>query len=157
MLPLSRLVITAREVEARKHQQRTEKVMRGILPGFAYRQVVQFGESEPQYYPDAILFFSDFAGFTRIAAALTPRRVIEELSDVFHHFDTIMREHNCDRIETIGDAYLAVAGMSDASEEHTNRGASAVSMAGPRLPSRSTLPPETIPPQPSIGRYSLPA
>jgi adenylate cyclase len=68
-------------------------------------------EAEPRYYPDAIVFFSDFAGSTRIASALTPRQVIEELSNLFANFDLIMTKHDCERIETIGDAYLAVAGL----------------------------------------------
>jgi len=58
-----------------------------------------------------VVFFSDFAGFTRIASALTPRQVLEELSDLFANFDSIMEENGCERIETIGDAYLAVAGL----------------------------------------------
>ncbi len=125
---------THRETQRRKEEKRTDKLLRGLLPGAAYAELVQSGESTPRYYPDAVVFFSDFVGFTKIAAALTPRQVIEELSDLFASFDSIMTAHGCERIETIGDAYLAVAGLNTESSNSVDsadrKRDNAVRMAG---------------------------
>jgi class 3 adenylate cyclase len=104
------------KAERRKVEQRAHRILRGILPENVFQEVVEHGESAPRFFPPAVVFFSDFAGFTKIASALTPRQVIEELSDLFGHFDEIMRQHGCDRIETIGDAYLAVAGLREGAD-----------------------------------------
>ena len=102
---------THRETRRRKDEKRADKLLHRLLPGGVYAELVESGDSEPRYYPEAVLFFSDFVGFTKIAAALTPRPVIEELSDLFASFVSIMAKHGCERIETIGDAYVAVAGL----------------------------------------------
>jgi class 3 adenylate cyclase len=104
-----------RQIEMRNRHQRVDSALRAVLPEHAYHELAESGESEPRHYPKAVVFTSDFAGFTRIASALTPRQVIEELSDLFANFDSIMSANECDRVETIGDAYLAVAGLRSTS------------------------------------------
>lgn len=105
------LMNTQQETERRKSEKRAAELLRGILPEPIYHELLTSGESAPRYHPNTVLFFSDFAGFTKIASALSPRQVIEELSDLFNNFDSIMAGHGCHRIETIGDAYVAAAGM----------------------------------------------
>jgi len=100
-------------VESTRRVQRADEILKGVLPSSVYEEVVRTGDVAARYFPMAVLFLSDFAGFTRIASALTPRQVIEELSDMFGNFDRIMEENGCERIETIGDGYLAVAGLKE--------------------------------------------
>jgi len=44
--------------------------------------------------------------------------LINELNEIFTSFDDIMERFGCERIKTIGDAYLAVCGMPDKNENH---------------------------------------
>jgi class 3 adenylate cyclase len=61
---------------------------------------------------DAVaVLFSDFAGFTAIAARLAPTVLIDELNALFSAFDEICERHGLERIKTIGDAYLAIGGL----------------------------------------------
>jgi class 3 adenylate cyclase len=46
--------------------------------------------------------------------------LIEELNDMFTVFDNIMEKNRCERVKTIGDAYLAVCGMSERNENHAD-------------------------------------
>jgi adenylate cyclase len=57
------------------------------------------------------VLFSDFAGFTGIAARLEPRVLIAELNALFSAFDQICQRRGVERIKTIGDAYLAIGGF----------------------------------------------
>jgi class 3 adenylate cyclase len=58
------------------------------------------------------VLFSDFAGFTGIAARLAPTVLIDELNVLFSAFDQICARHGVERIKTIGDAYLAIGGLA---------------------------------------------
>lgn len=64
------------------------------------------------------VLLSDFVGFTRIAAELSPKLLIEELNHLFSAFDAICRSTGVEQIKTIGDAYLAIGGL-EGGDDHT--------------------------------------
>ena len=47
-----------------------------------------------------------------------PNVIVGELNDIFTSFDRISEQFGCERIKTMGDAYLAVSGMPDANPDH---------------------------------------
>ncbi|MEM7019294.1 MAG: adenylate/guanylate cyclase domain-containing protein, partial [Pseudomonadota bacterium] len=57
-------------------------------------------------------------GFTALSTELEPKFLIDELNDIFTAFDNIVEENHCERIKTIGDAYLCVCGMPEENERH---------------------------------------
>ena len=63
-------------------------------------------------HDDATVLFSDFVGFTGIASALAPSVLVEELNALFRAFDAICDANGVEKIKTVGDAYLAVGGLS---------------------------------------------
>jgi adenylate cyclase len=67
------------------------------------------------------ILFSDFVNFTQLTGTLDPRTLIDELNDLYTAFDEITERHGCERIKTIGDAYLAVCGMHPPVEDHAKR------------------------------------
>ncbi|MFP3423330.1 adenylate/guanylate cyclase domain-containing protein, partial [Bacillus sp. SIMBA_161] len=44
--------------------------------------------------------------------------IIAELNDIFSAFDRIVELFGCERIKTIGDAYLCVSGVPDPNVDH---------------------------------------
>jgi len=106
--------------------ERNASLLRAILPPSAYREVERSGSCEARFYSNAAIFFSDFAGFTRIASGMPPEQLVQILGQLYDAFDEIMDAHDCERVETIGDAYLAVAGL-DQTYEGENPGLSVVS------------------------------
>ena len=59
---------------------------------------------------------SAYAECQQIAAGMHPDQLVDILGQLFGAFDRIMAEHGCERVETIGDAYLAVAGLDTTDE-----------------------------------------
>ncbi|MEO1654923.1 MAG: adenylate/guanylate cyclase domain-containing protein, partial [Bacteroidota bacterium] len=60
--------------------------------------------------------FTDFKGFTSVAAHMDPDQLMEELNDCFSAFDEIIARHNLYKIKTIGDAYMCAGGIPESNE-----------------------------------------
>ncbi len=88
------------------------------MPRSVYEEFKTFGVVTPQLYDSVSVVMLDFVDFTRFAAEHDPTVTLGELNDIFTAFDRIAEQFGCERIKTIGDAYLAVAGMPEPSPDH---------------------------------------
>jgi class 3 adenylate cyclase len=88
------------------------------MPKPVYEELRDSGTTTPQTFEEVSVLMLDFAGFTDMAISRDPGALISELNDVFTSFDRIVEHFNAERIKTIGDAYMAVAGMPDSDPEH---------------------------------------
>lgn len=59
------------------------------------------------------ILFADVVGFTDLSARVPPTEIITLLNSVFNVIDGLVEKHGVEKIKTIGDAYLAVAGLPD--------------------------------------------
>lgn len=105
-----------REIE--KERERAEKLLMNVFPYSVLQEFKEFGTTTPSFYDDVSVMFLDFVGFTRMPVSKQPKRLITELNEIFSTFDQIMEHHSCERIKTIGDAYLAVSGMPTPNPDH---------------------------------------
>jgi len=71
-----------------------------------------------KFHSQSSIMFTDFVGFTRHAETLEPAELLETLGRYFNAFDKLCKRHNLARIKTIGDAYMAVAGIPTANADH---------------------------------------
>ncbi len=102
----------------RKEKAKTDKLLLNILPVRVADDLRQRGRTEPESYQNVTVYFSDIVGFTQKSSELEPKELISELNDLFTAFDDIMTMNDCERIKTIGDAYLAVCGMPAPNPRH---------------------------------------
>jgi len=105
-----------RELEMEK--ERVEKLLLNIMPRRVYEELKDSGTTSPQSFESASVLLLDFAGFTDMAISRDPGALIAELNDIFTSFDRIAEHFQCERIKTIGDAYMAVAGLPDPDPDH---------------------------------------
>src|SRR5205823_5559571 len=56
--------------------------------------------------------------FTPLAARLAPEAVVDLLNEVFSTFDRLAERRGLEKIKTIGDAYMVVAGLPTPREDH---------------------------------------
>lgn len=106
----------SRELEREKAQ--VEKLLRSLMPNAVYEEFKNFGVVSPQRYDPVSVLMLDFVGFTDMAAASDPTVTVAELNDIFSAFDRIAEQFGCERIKTLGDSYLAVAGMPSPNIDH---------------------------------------
>jgi adenylate cyclase len=57
------------------------------------------------------ILFADLVGFTTAAHDLPPDQVVAYLDDLVRIFDALSAQHGTEKIKTIGDCYMAVAGL----------------------------------------------
>jgi class 3 adenylate cyclase len=67
--------------------------------------------------------FADLVGFTPFAQTRTPGEVVQLLDHIFRRLDELAQQHGLEKIKTIGDAYLAVAGVPGARADHADAAA----------------------------------
>jgi adenylate cyclase len=101
-----------------QEKERVEKLLLNIMPRRVYDELKDFGTTTPQSFESASVLLLDFVGFTDMAISRDPGALIAELNDVFTSFDRIVEHFRCERIKTIGDAYMAVAGIPDPDPDH---------------------------------------
>jgi class 3 adenylate cyclase len=105
---LDRLVA---ELDAER--RRSRELLLNVLPAAIVERIEQGETTIADARPRVAVLFSDFVGFTAIAAALSPTDLVARLNDLFSAFDAAAARHGVEKVKTIGDAYLAVAGLTD--------------------------------------------
>ena len=73
--------------------------------------------------PDVTVLFADIVGFTKLCAEVAPEKLVVLLNEIFTGFDSIADRRGLEKIKTIGDAYMAVAGIPNAAVDHVARAA----------------------------------
>jgi adenylate cyclase len=104
--------------DLKREKERAQKLLLNIMPQAVYEEMKDFGSVTPQRYDAATILMLDFVGFTDMAISRDPGSIVSELNDIFSAFDRVVELFNCERMKTIGDAYMAVAGIPEPSSDH---------------------------------------
>ncbi|MEM6264696.1 MAG: adenylate/guanylate cyclase domain-containing protein, partial [Bacteroidota bacterium] len=92
----------AKEARQQKQKKKGQK---------AAKQAKALPLVRPIPYQQVSVMFTDFKGFTTVAARTAPEVLIQELNECFNEFDEIIERHNLEKIKTIGDAYMCAGGI----------------------------------------------
>lgn len=112
-------------------QKVSERLLLNVLPQtIAERLKKQSGVMADSFpplvadsFPDVTVLFADIVGFTRFSAGASPETLVILLNEIFSDFDNIADNRGLEKIKTIGDAYMAVAGIPVPAGDHAVRAA----------------------------------
>jgi class 3 adenylate cyclase len=99
-------------------RQISDSLLRNILPSQIADELRQSGFVEPKYFEDVTILFTDFVGFTLSTEKLAAEDLVQRLNDYFTAFDQITARYGIEKLKTIGDAYMCVAGMPMRTPSH---------------------------------------
>tara|TARA_R110002124_G_scaffold53122_4_gene152436 strand:+ start:2243 stop:3556 length:1314 start_codon:yes stop_codon:yes gene_type:complete len=72
-------------------------------------------------YENVTILFADLVGFTAKSSHRSPEEVIAFLNALFTEFDQLAMKHNVEKIKTLGDSYMAAAGLPEIQSDHAER------------------------------------
>lgn len=99
-------------------RQKTRDLLLNIMPEEMVDELVDIGYAGPRSYRAATVMFTDFKGFTKACENLGPEQIVDALDFFFSAFDDIIENHVIEKIKTIGDAYMCVAGVPIRNRTH---------------------------------------
>lgn len=76
------------------------------------------GKPIAEFHPDVTILCANLCGFTAWASVRAPEQVFTLLETIFHAFDVIAKRRRVFKVETIGDCYVAAAGVPEPRENH---------------------------------------
>lgn len=106
--------------ELQREKDRVERLLLNIMPKSVYEEMMDYGTVTPQLFDGASILMIDFVGHTEMAISRDPAALITELNDIFTVFDRITDMFGCERIRTVGDAYMAVSGLPEPTPDHAH-------------------------------------
>eukprot|EP01012_Entosiphon_sulcatum_P039748 TRINITY_DN5280_c0_g1_i2.p1 TRINITY_DN5280_c0_g1~~TRINITY_DN5280_c0_g1_i2.p1 ORF type:complete len:1101 (+),score=184.73 TRINITY_DN5280_c0_g1_i2:1350-4652(+) len=99
-------------VELEAEKQSAEKLLLNVLPPSVAVDLRTHGKRVIAYsYENVGILFADIVGYTAQCAQSDPAEIVERLDDIFGAFDDLAGKLGIEKIKTIGDAYMAAAGL----------------------------------------------
>ncbi|WP_138503412.1 adenylate cyclase [Nostoc sp. PA-18-2419] len=99
-------------------QQKSERLLLNILPEMIAEQLKQQPTTIADSFHEVTVLFADIVGFTELSTRTSPAELVDLLNRIFCLFDQLAERHGVEKIKTIGDAYMAVAGLPNQSNNH---------------------------------------
>jgi adenylate cyclase len=116
VIPLIRALLSQLSLE----RTRAEDLLSNVLPKQVAAELKQNGRVAARRFESVSVLFADIVGFTPMSAGLSPEELVGQLNEVFTHFDTLTTDHGCEKIRTIGDAYMVAAGVPEPRQDHAD-------------------------------------
>jgi class 3 adenylate cyclase len=114
-------LIAQKTEDLKKEKEKTESLLHNILPIEIAKELLDTGAVKPARFEEVSILFTDFKEFTNIVATIPTRKLISELNELFSEFDDIMESEGIEKIQTVGDAYLAASGLPEEQPDHAIR------------------------------------
>jgi PAS domain S-box-containing protein len=110
----------AAEAELLQQRQRSELLLLSVLPQPIAERLKRGETHIADSFAEATVLFADIADFTQLSTRNSPIEIIALLNQVFSTFDQLADKHRLEKIKTIGDAYMVVAGVPTAMPGHVS-------------------------------------
>lgn len=101
-----------------RERVKSEKLLLNILPKKIALRLKKKENYIAERFHEASVMFIDIANFTKLSSGITPEKLVSILNDIFTKFDNLSEKHGLEKIKTIGDCYLAVAGIPEPRIDH---------------------------------------
>ncbi len=105
-------------LQLQQEKEKTESLLFNILPKKIAKELMQTGKNVPIRHEEVSVIFTDFKGFTKVAATISAQQLVAELNEIFFYFDELVKAEGLEKIKTIGDSYMAVCGLPEPDEAH---------------------------------------
>jgi adenylate cyclase len=123
-VPLTIVFVLLRYTDVRRRaaEARSDELLTNAIPR-SIADRLRHGETHiAEGYAAVTVVFVDIAQFTPWASRTDPDRLVALLDDFFTRLDRAATESGMEKVKTVGDAYMAVAGAPEVRDDHARRG-----------------------------------
>lgn len=106
------------EVALRQARKKAELLLLNILPQPIAERLKKGQRTIADSFEEVTVMFADLVEFTKYSAQTSPQALVETLNVIFSMFDRLAEKHGLEKIKTIGDAYMVVAGLPTPRKDH---------------------------------------
>ncbi|HLZ48709.1 MAG TPA: adenylate/guanylate cyclase domain-containing protein, partial [Candidatus Limnocylindria bacterium] len=103
--------------------ERSETLLLNVLPKPIADRLKVGGERIADSYDGATILFADVVNSTPLTRELTPREMVAMLDGYVAEFDALAARHGLEKIRTIGDNWMGVAGVPRRDPDHARSAA----------------------------------
>jgi adenylate cyclase len=107
----------------RGEQEKSEALLVNVLPGSIAARLKATDRTIADHFDATSILFADVVDFTPLSQLLPPTEMVDILDRLFSHFDELVERHGLEKIKTVGDCYMAAAGVPDPHVDHARRAA----------------------------------
>jgi adenylate cyclase len=111
------LMLREARQQLQSEKRLVDKLLDNTLPAAAVKELKATGKVTPQRFENVAVLFVDLVSFTRYCDQHTPEEVVGSLGDLFILFEECAKRNGMEKIKTIGDAFLATAGLLEPSSD----------------------------------------
>ena len=104
----------------RLEKDKSEKLLLNVLPRQIADSLRENEKSIAERYDSVSILFADAVGFTPLSESMEPEEMVEMLNNIFSHFDGLVDQYRVEKIRTIGDNYMVVAGAPGRRSDHAS-------------------------------------
>ncbi len=97
--------------EIQAEREKSDRLLRNILPESIAGRLKSGETMIADHFECATVLFADLVGFTPLSRTMPPLALVGLLDDIFTRFDELAATLGLEKIKTIGDAYMVVAGV----------------------------------------------
>jgi adenylate cyclase len=114
----NRAILNATQRALDKEAARSEALLLNILPKSIAERLKNSTELIADRVPEVSIIFADLVGFTEISRKMDAGQLVGMLNEIFLGFDRAAKRLGLEKIKTIGDAYMVVAGVPEPRADH---------------------------------------
>jgi class 3 adenylate cyclase len=114
----NRAVLNSTQRALDRESARSESLLLNILPKSIAERLKNSTELIADRVPEVSIVFADLVGFTEISRKMDAGQLVSMLNEIFLGFDRAAKRLGLEKIKTIGDAYMVVAGVPEPRTDH---------------------------------------
>ena len=121
----SQRILFVREQQLELERERSDRLLLNTLPRVIVDRLKARSDDRriADALPEVTVVFADAVDSTKEAVGTSPEQFAATLDELFSAFDRLAERHGLEKIKTIGDAYMAVAGAPVPVIDSPSRGA----------------------------------
>lgn len=132
---LARRIATTTEARMDTERRSYGALLRSIYPPTIADRLANGCPVDPTSHPHVCVISCDIVGFTKLAEQRSPEETVQLLDELFSAFDARCLDLGVEKITTVGDGYVAAAGLWS----ETGAGERAVALARAMLAETATV------------------